>query len=131
MTAIDTSQGQSLRHVPLILEKALDRERITDEEALTLLESRDLVSVGRTANEIRNRKSDPSRITFIIDRNLNYTNICYTDCEFCAFYRRPGDTREGYLLPKSVIFKKIEETIALGGTGLLMQGGHHPDLGID
>ena len=70
-------------------------------------------------------------MTFIIDRNLNYTNICYTDCDFCAFYRPPGDIREGYLLPKPVIFKKIEETLALGGTGLLMQGGHHPDLGID
>src|SRR5207249_3917397 len=91
----------------------------------------DLVAVGRAANELRNRKADPTRITFIIDRNLNYTNICYTDCEFCAFDRRPGDTREGYLLPKPVIFKKIEETIALGGTGLLMQGGHHPDLDID
>ncbi|HZQ90036.1 MAG TPA: cyclic dehypoxanthinyl futalosine synthase [Gaiellaceae bacterium] len=114
-----------------ILEKALDGERITDTEAVALLRSRDLVSVGRVANEIRNRKHDPERVTFIIDRNLNYTNICYTDCDFCAFYRRPGDTREGYLLPKPVIFKKIEETLALGGTGLLMQGGHHPDLGVD
>ena len=90
-----------------ILEKAVEGERITDDEALALLASRDLVSVGRAANEIRNRKADPTRITFIIDRNLNYTNICYTDCEFCAFYSRPGDTREGYLLPKPVIFKKI------------------------
>src|SRR5438445_1029755 len=114
-----------------ILDRALSGERISDDEALSLLESRDLVAVGRAANEIRNHKADPDRITFIIDRNLNYTNICYTDCDFCAFYRSPGDTREGYLLPKPVIFKKIEETIALGGTGLLMQGGHHPDLGID
>src|ERR687896_1829026 len=117
--------------VAAILDKALDGERISDVEALTLLESRDLVAVGRVANEIRNRRADPGRITFIIDRNLNYTNICHTDCDFCAFYRRPGDTREGYLLPKTVIFKKIEETLDLGGTGLLMQGGHHPDLGID
>ena len=70
-------------------------------------------------------------MTFIIDRNVNYTNICHTDCDFCAFYRRPGDRREGYLLPKPVIFKKIEETLAIGGTALLMQGGHHPDLGIE
>jgi cyclic dehypoxanthinyl futalosine synthase len=114
-----------------VLDKALSGERISDEDALTLLESRDLVAVGRAANELRNRKADPTRVTFIIDRNLNYTNVCYTDCDFCAFYRRPGDQREGYLLPKAVIFKKIEETLALGGTGLLMQGGHHPDLGID
>jgi len=116
---------------PEILEKALSGERITDEEALVLLRSRDLVSVGRAADDLRNRKIDRRRVTFIIDRNVNYTNVCYTDCDFCAFYRRPGDTREGYLLPKAIIFKKIEETLALGGTALLMQGGHHPDLGVD
>jgi cyclic dehypoxanthinyl futalosine synthase len=114
-----------------VLEKALGGERITDDEAVALLRSRDLVAVGRTANAIRNRKNDPSRITFIVDRNLNYTNVCVTDCDFCAFYRSPGDRREAYVLPKPVIFKKIEETLAIGGTGLLMQGGHHPDLGID
>ena len=114
-----------------ILEKVLDGERLTDEDAIALLRTRDLVSVGRVANEIRNRKHDPDRVTFIVDRNLNYTNICVTDCDFCAFYRSPGDTREAYVLPKPVIFKKIEETLAIGGTGLLMQGGHHPDLAID
>src|SRR5246500_3400931 len=114
-----------------VLDKALAGERISDEDAVELLESRDLVAVGRTADELRARRTDPARVTFIVDRNLNYTNICYTDCDFCAFYRRPRDTREGYLLPKAVIFKKIEETLALGGTGLLMQGGHHPDLGVD
>jgi cyclic dehypoxanthinyl futalosine synthase len=114
-----------------VLDKALDGERITDDEALILLRSRDLVAVGRAADELRNRKIDKRRVTFIVDRNVNYTNVCYTDCDFCAFYRRPGDTREGYLLPKAVIFKKIEETLALGGTALLMQGGHHPDLGVD
>ena len=87
--------------------------------------------VGRVADELRDRKVDPDRITFIVDRNLNYTNICVTDCDFCAFYRSPGDRNEGYLLPKPVIFKKIEETLAIGGTGVLMQGGHHPDLGVD
>jgi cyclic dehypoxanthinyl futalosine synthase len=114
-----------------ILDKALDGERITDEEAVALLRTRDLVSVGRVADELRNRRIDKRRVTFVIDRNVNYTNVCYTDCDFCAFYRRPGDTREGYLLPKAIIFKKIEETLALGGTALLMQGGHHPDLGVD
>jgi cyclic dehypoxanthinyl futalosine synthase len=114
-----------------VLEKALDGERITAGEALALLESRDLVAVGRVANELRARRTDPTRITFIVDRNVNYTNVCVTDCDFCAFYRSPGDRREGYLLPKPVIFKKIEETLALGGTGVLMQGGHHPDLAVD
>jgi cyclic dehypoxanthinyl futalosine synthase len=114
-----------------VLDRALSGERISEVDALAILESRDLVAVGRAADELRSRRADPSRVTFIIDRNLNYTNVCYTDCDFCAFYRRPGDRAEGYLLPKSVIFKKIEETLAIGGTGLLMQGGHHPDLGID
>ncbi len=114
-----------------VLDRALAGERISDDEALTLLRSRDLVSVGRAADELRARKAGNDRVTFIIDRNLNYTNICHTDCDFCAFYRSPGDRREGYLLPKPVIFKKIEETLALGGTALLMQGGHHPDLGIE
>jgi cyclic dehypoxanthinyl futalosine synthase len=126
MTALASSPT-----VAEILERVLDGERLYDDAALALLESRDLVAVGRVANEIRNRAHDPSRITFIVDRNLNYTNVCVTDCDFCAFYRSPGDTREAYVLPKPVIFKKIEETLAIGGTGLLMQGGHHPDLGID
>jgi cyclic dehypoxanthinyl futalosine synthase len=114
-----------------VLGRALDGERISEADAVALLRSRDLVAVGRAAEELRNRKVDRDRVTFIIDRNVNYTNICYTDCDFCAFYRRPGDRREGYLLPKPVIYKKIEETLALGGTALLMQGGHHPDLGIE
>jgi cyclic dehypoxanthinyl futalosine synthase len=114
-----------------VLDRALGGERISDTDAVALLRSRDLVAVGRVAHELRNRKVDPGRITFIVDRNLNYTNICVTDCDFCAFYRSPGDRREGYLLPKPVIYKKIEETLAIGGTGVLMQGGHHPDLGIE
>ena len=125
MTAVET------RTVEEILGKALDGERISDDEAVALLSSRELVPIGRVADELRGRKTDPDRVTFIVDRNLNYTNICVTDCDFCAFYRSPGDRNEGYLLPKPVIFKKIEETLAIGGTGVLMQGGHHPDLGVD
>ncbi len=130
MTAIDAGVRPAAP-VREILDRALAGERISDEDALTLLRSRDLVAVGRVADELRARRTDPRKVTFIIDRNVNYTNICKTDCDFCAFYRRPGDRAEGYLLPKAVIFKKIEETLAIGGTGLLMQGGHHPDLAID
>ena len=125
------SQGGLETGVAEALEKARDGERISDEDAVALLRSRDLLAVGRVANELRNRLTDPAKVTFIVDRNLNYTNVCVTDCDFCAFYRRPGDQRESYLLPKPVIYQKIEETLAIGGTGLLMQGGHHPDLGID
>ncbi len=128
MTAtLEPTTGPAVREV---LDKALAGERVTDADAAALLRTRDLVAVGRVANELRNRRNDATRVTFIVDRNINYTNVCYTDCDFCAFYRSPGDTREGYLLPKPVIFNKIEETLAIGGTGVLMQGGHHPDLDI-
>ena len=127
--AVDVQTSASA--VTDVLDRALAGERITDADAATLLESRELVRIGRVAHELRNRKNRADEVTFVIDRNLNYTNVCYTDCNFCAFYRRPGDTREGYTLPRPVIYKKIEETLALGGTALLMQGGHNPELGID
>ena len=99
---------------------------------IALLRSRATSSrSGASANEIRNRKVDPTAITFIVDRNINYTNVCVSGCRFCAFYRRSGDPRDAYLLPKPVISTKIEETLAIGGTGILMQGGLHPDLAID
>lgn len=126
-----SSLGNGNGRVSLALEKAVAGERITDDDALALLRSADLVHVGKAADAARRERTDGEVVTFIIDRNVNYTNICHTDCDFCGFYRRPGDRAEGYLLPKPVIFKKIEETLAIGGTGLLMQGGHHPDLGID
>jgi len=113
-----------------ILDRRLAGERLGDDDALALLASRDLVAVGTAASELRNRASDPDVVTFNIDRNVNYTNFCITDCDFCAFYRRPMDP-EGYVLPKSVIFRKIEETLDLGGTALLLQGGHHPNLRIE
>ena len=75
------------------------------------------VRVGAAARAVRDRVTNPDEVTFIVDRNLNYTNVCVTDCDFCAFYRPPGRPREGYVLPKPVIFKKIEETLELGGTG--------------
>ncbi len=127
--AVDVQTSTSA--VTDVLDRALAGERITDADAATLLESRELVRIGRVAHELRNRRNPADQVTFVIDRNLNYTNVCYTDCNFCAFYRRPGDVREGYTLPRPVIYKKIEETLALGGTALLMQGGHNPDLGLD
>ncbi len=113
-----------------ILDGVLDGRRMTDDEALALLASRDLVRVGEAAKAMRDRASDPDVVTFSVDRNVNYTNFCITDCDFCAFYRRPMDP-EGYVLPKKVIFRKIEETLDLGGTALLLQGGHHPNLRIE
>jgi cyclic dehypoxanthinyl futalosine synthase len=113
-----------------ILERVVAGARLSDDDALTLLASRDLVAVGEASARVRDAHGDPGVVTFVIDRNVNYTNFCITDCDFCAFYRRPMDP-EGYVLPKSVIFRKIEETLDLGGTALLLQGGHHPNLRIE
>jgi cyclic dehypoxanthinyl futalosine synthase len=113
-----------------ILERTLGGGRLSDDDALALLASRDLVAVGEAASRMRDAGGDPDVVTFVIDRNVNYTNFCITDCDFCAFYRSPMDP-EGYVLPKSVIFRKIEETLDLGGTALLLQGGHHPNLRIE
>src|SRR4029453_13166609 len=92
--------------------------------------SRELVAVGEAASRVRGAQNDPGVVTFVVDRNVNYTNFCITDCDFCAFYRHPRDP-EGYVLPKTVIFRKIEETLDLGGTALLLQGVHHPNLRIE
>lgn len=104
-------------------------QRISRQEALDLFRA-DLYEVGRRADAIRQEKHPDNIVTYIIDRNINYTNLCNAYCTFCAFYRPPGDKEEGYVLPHEVIFKKIEETIELGGTGMLLQGGDNPDLPI-
>ena len=113
-----------------ILDKALDGERLTADDCTALLESRDIARIGVAADEIRQRKNDPSVVTYIIDRNINYTNVCNVVCTFCAFYRRPGKP-DTYVHSIDEICKRIDETIALGGTGVLMQGGLHPDFGIE
>src|SRR3989454_12282871 len=103
---------------------------ITPQEALEMFRSDDLVGIGMAANQLRKKKNDPRVASYQIDRNINYTNFCTEYCSFCAFYR-PLGSKEGYILSLDTILQKIEETIALGGTGILMQGGLHPDLRID
>ncbi|MEE8278303.1 MAG: cyclic dehypoxanthinyl futalosine synthase [Thermoanaerobaculia bacterium] len=117
------------RPVGAILEDAVSGRRISAGDAHTLLLEADLLELGLAAHEVRTRFNDPSVATYNIDRNINYTNICVYKCRFCAFYRPPGDP-EGYLLPFEEIGAKIEETLALNGTGILLQGGVHPDLPI-
>src|ERR1700747_462884 len=95
-----------------------------------MLESEDLPGLGMEAHQMRLEKNDPRVVTYQIDRNINYTNFCTEYCSFCAFYRPPGH-EEGYVHSQEVIFDKIRETISLGGTGILMQGGLHPDLKIE
>ncbi|MFN0280078.1 MAG: cyclic dehypoxanthinyl futalosine synthase [Pyrinomonadaceae bacterium] len=113
-----------------ILDKTLTGERLTADECTTLLESKDFVRIGLAAHEIRMRKNPTDVVTYIIDRNINYTNVCNVVCTFCAFYRRPGKP-DTYVHSIEEICKRIDETIALGGTGVLMQGGLHPDFNIE
>ncbi len=117
----------SRRPVQQILDDAIAGRRISAGDAHTLFLEGDLLDLGLAADAVRNRLNDPRVATYNIDRNINYTNICVYKCRFCAFYRPPGH-EEGYLLPFEEIGRKIEETLALNGTGILMQGGVHPDL---
>jgi cyclic dehypoxanthinyl futalosine synthase len=117
-------------NVEEILTRTLAGERLSSEDALVLLQDADLLDLGQAANVVRNRLNDPKVVSYIVDRNINYTNICVYRCKFCAFYRKPGDP-EGYLLSKDELRQKIEETIDLGGTGVLLQGGVHPDLPLE
>src|SRR5271157_1633508 len=103
---------------------------LTPQQALELFESDDLIGIGMAANEIRRKKTDPRIATYQIDRNINYTNFCTEYCSFCAFYR-PLGAKDGYILSLEAIYEKIEEMIELGGTGVLMQGGLHPDLRVE
>jgi cyclic dehypoxanthinyl futalosine synthase len=103
---------------------------LTQQEALDLFQSDDLVGIGMAAMEVRRKKTDPRVVTYQIDRNINYTNFCTEYCSFCAFYR-PLGSKEGYLLSFESIYEKIEEMIGLGGTGILLQGGLHPDLRVE
>jgi cyclic dehypoxanthinyl futalosine synthase len=119
-----------MRPIETILESAVDGVRISSEEASRLFEEADLLDLASCADRIRQRLHSDNVISYIIDRNINYTNVCKEFCTFCAFYRVKGDP-EAYVLPDHVIYKKIEETLTLGGTGILMQGGVHPDLKID
>ena len=103
---------------------------MTEAEALDLFHSDDLIGLGLAADAVRRRLHPDGVVTYLIDRNINYTNLCTEYCSFCAFYR-PMDSSEGYLLSEETMFQKIQETLALGGTGILMQGGLHRDLKVE
>ena len=103
---------------------------ISRQQALDMLRSDDLLGIGMEADALRRRLHPENVVTYIVDRNINYTNFCTEYCTFCAFYR-PMGAADGYIQPMESIFQKIDETLALGGTGVLMQGGLHPDLKID
>lgn len=99
-------------------------------DALWLLSEADLLDAGRLADAIRRRMHPDNIVTFVVDRNVNYTNICESGCRFCAFYRN-REAADAYILDDEEIFRKIGELVDAGGTQLLMQGGLHPDLGVE
>ena len=103
---------------------------LSQQEALDLFNSDDIVAIGMAANEVRRKKTDPRVATYQIDRNINYTNFCTEYCSFCAFYR-PMGSKEGYILTFEQICHKIDEMLELGGTGVLLQGGLNPDLKLE
>jgi len=111
----------------LLDEKILAGQRITGDEFLTLADEADLTRLGLLADAVRRRLHPHGLVTYVIDRNINYTDICISGCTFCAFYKAPGDPA-GSVLPPAIMTEKIRETKALGGTQILLQGGLHPDL---
>src|SRR5213595_4235018 len=110
-----------------IASKVRAGDRLSGDEALELYRRAQTPLLGQLADAVRARKHPDRIVTYIIDRNVNYTNVCVARCTFCAFYRPVGSS-EGYVLGFDEVFRKIDETIAVGGVQLLLQGGHNPDL---
>ncbi|MGI4756080.1 MAG: cyclic dehypoxanthinyl futalosine synthase [Janthinobacterium lividum] len=131
-TAADNFTGYTYRESPQ-LRRNLRNMGITRQQALDCFASDDLIGIGMEADAVRRRLHPEGVVSYIIDRNINYTNFCTEYCTFCAFYRplKGKMASEGYILDFETIYAKIAETEELGGTGVLMQGGIHPDLKID
>ncbi|WP_166242082.1 cyclic dehypoxanthinyl futalosine synthase [Paenibacillus turpanensis] len=110
-----------------ILDKALRGERLDFDDGMALFASNEVEKIGHAANIIMQRRHPEPITTFVVGRNVNYTNVCDVYCRFCAFYRSPG-SNEGYVLPNETILEKIQETVDVGGTEILMQGGTNPNL---
>src|SRR5204863_1317251 len=117
--------------VARILSKVRDGSRLSYAEGVELIENgRDLAALGRAADAVCRRLHPEPYRTYNIDRNVNYTNVCAAVCDFCSFYRKGGDA-DAYVLPREELYRKIEETVALGGDQILLQGGNHPSLKLE
>ncbi len=115
--------------VELLLQRALQFDFLSKEEGIFLFENANTASLMYVANLLRQKQVPGDTVTWIIDRNVNTTNVCIANCKFCNFYRKPGDA-ESYITDIKTYQRKIDETFAYGGEQLLLQGGHHPDLGL-
>lgn len=109
------------------MEKAFAGERLSAGEGLALLTGAPFLELGMAADAARARRHPDGGATYIVDRNINYTNVCNSECRFCAFFRKPGSP-EGFVLSPAQVLEKVRETVELGGTGILLQGGHNPEL---
>lgn len=117
-------------NIESLLKDILAGQRMTNDEFTCLYNNADLLTLGQAADQARRQRFANDRVTFIIDRNINYTNICTCQCRFCAFYRHPGD-KDAYVIDKETLFAKIEEAIELGASQLMIQGGLNPQLNIE
>ena len=113
-----------------ILQRAADGGRIGPDEALLLYTDAPFHELGEAADAVRRRRYPDNIVTYIIDRNINYTNVCVTACKFCAFYRAPKHA-EGWSHPMEEILHRCGEAVELGATQVMLQGGHHPDYGVE
>src|SRR5215510_1068163 len=113
-----------------LLDRIAQRERLEHGEWARAIGEAETEDLRRLADGLRRELHPDGVVTYVVDRNINYSNICFSVCNFCAFYRKPGHP-EGYVLDYDEIFQKVEEMIELGGSGVLMQGGLHPDLPFD
>jgi cyclic dehypoxanthinyl futalosine synthase len=118
------------RSIDALLACAADGQRISPDEALRLYTDAPLHALGRAADAVRRRRYPDNIATYIIDRNINYTNVCVTACKFCAFYRAPKHA-EGWTHPVEEILRRCGEAVELGATQIMLQGGHSPDLGVE
>jgi cyclic dehypoxanthinyl futalosine synthase len=116
--------------IQAVLDRAAEGGRITPDEALLLYTDAPFHALGRAADAVRRRRFPDNVATYLIDRNINYTNVCVTACKFCAFYRAPGH-EEGWVRDLDEILRRCDEAVALGATQIMLQGGHHPDFGIE
>ncbi len=112
----------------VILSSCLSGRRISKDEALLIWKEATYPELAVVAHEIRLRQNPPTVATYLIDRNINYTNVCNSDCSFCAFYRHDSTHPESYVLSHSILKSKVDEAVALGACRLLLQGGHNDDL---
>lgn len=127
MNPLDMNTLEASTKLEAITKKVIEDIRITEEEAVILFQEADLLTLGALAHLKRQRLHPEKLITYIVDRNINYTNICLSKCRFCAFFREEG-AEGGYVLSYQELAQKIEETLELGGIQILLQGGLHPRL---